>query len=113
MAMWRGDGSKRMAHGVYRRPHLDRRMRRPKQTGQARPLSLQLILEKDVHLGGLSALETTDMSITFSLGRSHLSLYGDVRPGSGGCPAQRAVRDRDRYFGDAKMGIDGPRASSS
>jgi hypothetical protein len=46
---------------------------------QAVLLSLQLILEKDVHLGGLSALETYGHVHYFSLGGpSRIYLYGDV-----------------------------------
>jgi hypothetical protein len=69
----------RVTHGVYRRPAPMQAGTTSETDWQAVLLSLQLILEKDVYPGGLSALEAYGHAHYFSLGRPRrVYLYGDV-----------------------------------
>ena len=108
MAMWRGGWLERMAHGVYRRPPPRQANATAETDWQAVLLSLQLILEKDVHLGGLSALETYGHVHYFSLGGpSRVYLYGDVPSWLRRLPlnVQFVIGTRS-LFGNATLGID-------
>ena len=97
-----------MAHGVYRRPPPRQANATAETDWQAVLLSLQLILEKDVHLGGLSALETYGHVHYFSLGGpSRVYLYGDVPSWLRRLPLNVLFVIRTRsLFGNATLGID-------
>jgi hypothetical protein len=69
----------RVTRGVYRRPPPRQANVTAETDWQTVLLSLQWILGKDVHLGGLSALEARGHAHYLSLGgASRVYLYGDV-----------------------------------
>jgi hypothetical protein len=98
----------RVTHGVYRRPPPMQASTTSETDWQAVLLSLQWILEKDVHLGGLSALEARGHIHYLSLGGpSRVYLYGDVPSWLRRLPidARLVVRTRS-LFGADTQGIE-------
>jgi len=98
----------RVTRGVYRRPLPQQATAAADTDWQAVLLSLQWILEKDVHLGGLSALEARGHAHYLSLGGAgRVYLYGDVPSWLRRLPvdAQFVVRSRS-MFGADPLGIE-------
>ena len=69
----------RLIRGLYRRPLPEGVSESPDAAWQILVLSMQRIMEYDVHLGGESALALSGLSHYLSLGRtSRIHLYGNV-----------------------------------
>lgn len=97
----------RVVRGVYRRP-LPANVREPADADWQVPLlSLQWIMEKDVHLGGESALDLAGYAHSLSLGtKPRVHLYGDVPSWLKRLPAKMQLVVHSRLlFGDARTGI--------
>ncbi|WP_371679468.1 type IV toxin-antitoxin system AbiEi family antitoxin domain-containing protein [Microvirga sp. KLBC 81] len=98
----------RVAHGVYRRPLPPQAGTTSETDWQAVLLSLQWILEKDVHLGGLSALEARGHAHYLSLGGpGRVYLYGDVPSWLRRLPVDERLVIRSRsLFGTDPLGVE-------
>ena len=103
----------RVVRGVYRRPlpHTDQAGRplvRPETDWQLSLLSIQWIMEHDVHLGGLSALGFHGLAHYLPLGGGErIYLYGEVPSWLARLPgkAQFVVRSRV-LFGEDLTGVE-------
>ena len=97
----------RVVRGVYRRP-LPESAREPADADWQVPLlSLQWIMEKDVHLGGESALDLAGYAHYLSLGnKPRVHLYGEVPSWLKRLPVRTQFVVHSRLlFGDARTGI--------
>ncbi len=103
----------RVVRGVYRRPlpHTDQAGRplvRPETDWQLSLLSIQWIMEHDVHLGGLSALGFHGLAHYLPLGgRERVYLYGEVPSWLARLPGKTRFVVRSRVlFGDELTGVE-------
>lgn len=97
----------RVVRGVYRRP-LPENVREPADADWQVPLlSLQWIMDKDVHLGGESALDLAGYAHYLSLGnKPRVHLYGDAPSWLKRLPAKTQFVVHSRLlFGDNPAGI--------
>ena len=97
----------RVVRGVYRRP-LPESAREPSDADWQVPLlSLQWIMDKNVHLGGESALDLAGYAHYLSLGdKPHVHLYGDVPSWLKRLPTRtQFVIHSHLLFGDDPTGI--------
>lgn len=97
----------RVVRGVYRRP-LPESVREPADADWQVPLlSLQWIMDKDVHLGGESALDLAGYAHYLSLGnKPRVHLYGDVPSWLKRLPTKTQFVVHSRLlFGDDPTGI--------
>ena len=103
----------RVVRGVYRRPlpHSDQAGRplvRPETDWQLSLLSIQWIMEHDVHLGGLSALGFHGLAHYLPLGGGEpIYLYGEVPSWLARLPGKTRFVVRSRVlFGDDLTGVE-------
>ena len=97
----------RVVRGVYRRPVPAGVREDPDIAWQAPLLSLQWIMNHDVHLGGESALELAGFSHYLALGhKTRVHTYGDVPSWLRRLPTHtQFVVHRRALFGDDLTGI--------
>ena len=97
----------RVVRGVYRRPLPESVREAADADWQVPLLSLQWIMEKDVHLGGESALDLAGYAHYLSLGnKPRVHLYGDVPSWLKRLPANTQFVVHSRLlFGDARAGL--------
>ena len=107
---------RRVVRGVYRRPLPEGVHQVSEQEWQVPLLSLQWIMDRDVHLGGESALDLAGYAHYLSLGhRRRVHLYGDVPSWLDRLPTETefVVHGRN-LFDDDNVGIaDASRDASS
>lgn len=97
----------RVIRGVYRRPLPEGVQRAHEPSWEISLLSLQRLMEYDVHLGGESALDFAGYAHFLSLGgRPRVQFYGDVPSWLRRLPMQAQIVVRRRtLFGDDLIGV--------
>ena len=97
----------RVIRGVYRRPLPDGAQSTHEPSWEISLLSLQRLMEYDVHLGGESALDFAGYAHFLSLRRQpHVYFYGGVPSWLRRMPLQTQVVVRQRtLFGDNPIGV--------
>ena len=97
----------RVVRGVYRRPLPESVVKTADADWQVALLSLQWILNEDVHLGGESALDLAGYAHYLSLGnKPRVHLYGNVPSWIKRLPGNtQFILHNRRLFGDTRIGI--------
>lgn len=97
----------RIVRGVYRRPLPESLMKTADADWQVVLLSLQWILNEDIHLGGESALDLAGYAHYLSLGsKPRVHVYGDVPSWIKRLPGNtQFILHNRRLFGDTRIGI--------